>query len=64
MPWCGAQPPANCAAALGSNAWQCYSGPVVYNFMPAPASDMFIQKAQTDAWTVEARDIVKKREGM
>lgn len=104
--WHG-QPPQKCALALGSNAWQCYSGPVVcslseicarglpcdcffcrshtkshvvvsfstptrfvrslnflcccshcvpvgkvYNFMPSPASDMFVQKAQTDAWTV------------
>lgn len=49
--WDG-KPPAKCAAALGDKAYLCYSGPVVYNFMPAPLSDMMVCKAQMDAWTV------------
>jgi hypothetical protein len=50
--WKGTPPPV-CAAAMGSGkAWMCYSGPFVYPFMPSPASDVMVLKAQTDAWTV------------
>lgn len=49
--WDG-RPPAACMAALGQKAYLCYSGPYVYNFMPAPPTDMFVQKAQMDAWTL------------
>lgn len=52
MPAWRGVPPARCAAALGAKAWMCYSGPVVYPFMPAPLSDLMVLKAQTDAWTV------------
>lgn len=46
-------PPALCSAALGSKAYLCYSGPVVYKFMPAPLADILVLKSQNDEWTVD-----------
>jgi len=49
--WNG-QPNPTCRAAMGEKgAYQCYSGPITYPFLPAPA-DMMVLKAQTDAWTL------------
>lgn len=49
--WAG-QPGVECAAAMGpKGAYQCYSGPVAYPFLPGPG-DVMVLKAQTDAWTL------------
>ena len=45
-------PGTKCMDALGADAYQCYSGPIAYLYMPQPLSDLMVCKAQTDAWTV------------